>query len=188
MTVSLTWGDVCIHILIAALTGIIVSFIFLRFILYFLRPRIVISPEVAIEVDGAGIHTFWFKAVNHSKWEGFELNFSAEVISYEPAQNGCYHLKHSSIVPLVKGSFSMIPRYQSDRKIRKQRTSAPHCFQVRTMENISHIVQDKNHFVVLHVSCKHGLSGIFKSFDQEFTHQSTIKKGNFSFGNQLVVK
>ena len=185
--ITLTWDDIGVHILIASITGIIVSFVFLRFILFFLRPKITISSEIAIEQDNDGEDWYWFKIVNHSRYEGFELKFSAESLSYEPATDGCHHLRHDRRIELNRSVFNSIPKYISNKAIKKRKSSAPHCFQVRTKENIANILKNKKQSIILHVSLKHGLSGIPRSFEQSFTHQSIVKRGSFAFGNQTNV-
>jgi hypothetical protein len=187
MNVTITWGDILIHLAIEIVVGLSVSFLFLRYILYYLRPRVKISPEIAFEEEN-GTFTYWFKIVNQSRWEAFDLDFTLECLTMEATGSMGYNLKHVRIVELHRSKFSTIAGYQSDRNIKKHKSSAPHCFQVRTHFDIKDLLKDHKYFIRLHVTLKHGLSGICKSFEQQFTHTSRIEKGAFAFGNQYSVE
>lgn len=186
MNVTITWGDIIVHLGIEIVVGLLVSFLFLRYILYYLRPRIQISPQIAYN-DEDGVRTYWFKIVNHSRYEGFDLEFNVEVITMEAAGQNGFNLKIVQHVELNKKEFSSIAGFQSNKQIKKRKTTAPHCFQVRTIENLHQILNDHGNFIRLHVSLKHGLSGISKSFEQQYAYNSPIHKGVFAFGNQYDV-
>jgi hypothetical protein len=187
LALTLSWQDVTAHVLMDTIVGIIVAFLFLRFVLFYLRPRIDTSPEIAIETDETGVDWYWFKIVNRSRYEGFDLKFTVESSTLVPASNGCYHRKFDQRIGLHLNSFSSIPRYLSDKKEERLKSSAPHCFQVRTKEDVRKIMRDKSKTIILHVSLKHGLSGLARTFDQPFTSESVVKKGSFAFGNKLKI-
>ena len=167
----------------------IASFLFLYYVLFFMRPCIKISttiaryknmiPESNIEW---GEQVYYIKIVNKSWHAAYDVKLRLSELIRIPAGNGKMH-ERRKVLRLHRDALWHIPRHKNG----KGNTFAPHAVVSLILVDILTILQDDNKCVEVQVILRHGLTGLSKVFTQEFGDVTSIKNGMFKFGDNLTV-
>ena len=67
------------------------------------------------------------------------------------------------------------------------RKEASHCYRFRTIDDLKVIAKDKYASWQFQVTCRHGLTGLVKVFQQDFAELEQIKPGKFSYGPKFAL-
>lgn len=184
--------ELALSFILGILGSIIASCLFLYLVLHKLRPQIEIAPVIALETD-KGENWYWFKIINKSRFDGFDLKFILEKTVTVPC-NGGFHITDFEKIPFRQDSFGLIPKRippkKSNGKSKKPKDvdTASHCFQVRTSTDLEKLLKDQHTALRLQVILRHGLTGLSDSFEWNFVNASSIKKGSFKFGESFEIE
>lgn len=152
-----------------------------------MRPKIVISPEIAYYKDvndpDGGKKLYYFKFVNKSKHEAFDVRVRVSELIRIPAGNKRFHERRIDL-ELKKDFLSHIPKH---KKLAPEDTFAPFANVSMCMTDLGPILDDQTKCVEIQIILRHGLTGLGKVFTHEFSDKSVIKNGIFQFGDSLTV-
>ena len=175
-------------LLVGFMGSILASLVFLYYVLSYLRPKIVISPFIANYPDIDTINhpnenRFYFKIVNKSNHDAYEIRLRLCELIRWPAGNGKMHERRVDL-KLRRDFQSHIPKY---KKLKSTDTFAPHALVIICEANLDPILSDQNKCVELQVILRHGLTGLAKVYKYEFGDNNVVKKKPFGFGDTLTI-
>jgi hypothetical protein len=170
------------NILIGITTSVIGSFIFLIFILIFLRPRIKISNNIACYFEN-DIKIYRFKIMNTSLYTGYDVSLSLRSLREIPSEPFGKDIFPSELI-LGTSNFTNIHPWRPSFMCKNY---AHHCIQVKTIEDIENILNSDNYSLQLQVTLRHGLTGLSKSFIANYSTVKRILDGQFEFGNSFEI-
>jgi hypothetical protein len=176
------WGQMGIELL----GGTIGSFIFLFIILFWMRPRIAIANTIAkLEntFDQETPYTFVFKIVNCSWFDAYEIQLELYEVNYYPAVPNGMHRRLTEIM-LKRNHLKQIP---ARKRLKKGSMLADHCVTFRTNQDLQATLTDQRKAIELHITSKHGLTGLSKVYRMDYRSLSCIKAGNFRFGSSFDI-
>jgi hypothetical protein len=177
--------DYLINFLLGVAGSLIASILFLYYILTYLRPQIKISPVIAHYKDLTipGERRYYFKMINLSRYDAFDLRFRVCELIRIPAGNGKMHEQRKD----MRVRFDHMAHVPKFRKIKDGETFAPHALIVTCLDDLLPILDDDNKCVELQVTLRHGLTGLARVFQYEYGNSSVVKNGIFDFGNHLTI-
>lgn len=177
--------DILLNILLGIIASLIASILFLYYILTKLRPKILISPSIGYYKDFTvpGEKRYYFKFINKSIHTAYDVRLRVCELIRQPAGNGKMHEQRKDL-KLRTDFLSNVPRYI---KIKDKETFAPHAVILTCLDDLQPILDDDNKSVELQVILRHGLTGLAKVFNYEYSSMSTVKNGIFDFGNHLTI-
>lgn len=161
--------------------GIIISifssFLFIYLLLWILRPKFIIADKICYQNDKEGNKFFFFKIVNKSMFSLYNVEIKL-------------HERVPYIVDTAKVNHQMNIKKLSTEKIycipkfKKEKGYGEHAILIRTFNDISENINEKNLDYQLTVSGKHGLSNITRVVFQRFTNSRCLHDGDFKFGSK----
>ncbi len=166
------------------------SFSFLYFILYRMRPKIVISPHISKRpnpFDEGTPFMYVFKIVNKSFHPAFDASIELYELHHYPAEDGKEDDKlNVRYIPLrlKKSHFARIP---SKKGYKKSSVYAEHCILFRSLENLELILREESKSVQLQITLRHGLTGLSRCFTKNYVGISKIKDKPFPFGDNVEI-
>ncbi|HEV2481107.1 MAG TPA: hypothetical protein VGS79_15650 [Puia sp.] len=172
-----TWS----HFAFGLTYAIVASLIFLFLVLWLFKPKIRIAPYVCRIGDRGEAVYYSFKIVNVSFFPAHDVKIELHKTRRITMGAGKYNNERERIT-LVNGEISHLPARQP---FWRRKDSDPHCLTVRSIEDISEILEDPNKGISLQVSLRHGLTGLPKVFDQEYGQGTPIKNGRFAPGTKF---
>lgn len=153
------------------------SFLFIYLLLLVLRPNFIIAENICYKKDNDGNKFFFFKIVNKSMFSLYNVEIKL-------------HERVPYIVDNVKVNHQMNLKELSTEKIycipkfKKEKGYGEHAILIRTFDDISENINQKNLDYQLTVSGKHGLSNITRVIFQRFTNKKCLHDGEFKFGSK----
>lgn len=174
-----TYGEALFNIT----CSFIASLLFLFFILFFLKPRIKISPVISkctpeFETD----EFFVFKIVNRSYFSAYDLSTELYLVqTYSSPPAGKSNNRFTNL-GFKLGDISHLP----NRPIWKG-NSARHAIRFKTKEDIYEILKDPSKTIEIRIKLKHGLSGLSKVYGYQYCDISEIKIGKFAHGRSFAI-
>ncbi|MDM1408588.1 hypothetical protein [Myroides sp. DF42-4-2] len=175
-----TYYNALVSVVIGILTGVLASYIFLKYFLQTLKPSIEISNYIC-KTKREGQTLYIFKFINKTKYELFDVTL--DLSSYKTiGAFGGQNLRITKI-NLKQSKISSIPTYNP--KNDKHHTYAAI---ISTEENLNDFFKksyNQSDYLKLTVIAKHSLSGLNKVFTQDFHASHCIKNKNFAFGDSL---
>lgn len=159
------------------------GFLFLFAILYWMRPKIKISPEIChYKIGDSDSYWYVFKIVNYSRYQAYDLKINLQGMAPDVVNDGMkinnrfVHLKKSS------DHLDQLPRIK-----KKKEGYGNNAYLIRTDVNIESYLEEKNKKIMLTVISKHGLTNLTKVETQIFTNIKSVKKDHeFIFGTNLT--
>lgn len=172
-------------IVTSILCSVIASFIFLFAILFLFKPKIEVSSfickgELPLE---PGTNYFFIKIVNKSIFSAYDIRVDIHrVRKYPTPPTG---MTNNRLIPLtmVLNNLSHLGPYRP----LWWRKDAAHCYRLRSAEDLEAIINDDSQAVRLVISAKHGLTGLTKVCEQEYSHPSQLKVGTFTYGTKIAL-
>lgn len=161
----------------------IASFLFIFFVLIFLRPRIKISPVIAKKVDPFENNQmcYSFKIINLSWFSAYAGEIDLNELINIPIDGG-QNVRYTKL-PIKTSIISHLP----PRKASWVKNYGQNALQIRAYSDISGIVNIPLKSVQIEVTLKHGLTGLTKVFKQDYSVPAKIKEGQFVFGKSFEV-
>ncbi|WP_179416201.1 hypothetical protein HDF19_10095 [Mucilaginibacter sp. E4BP6] len=190
----MSWSILWQAFLNGVIPGVVASAIFL-FLLFLLKPKIVISDKIAsqyVKVGNKDHHAYVFKIINKSLFfKIYDLKVNAYVCSNMPNVNG-NNVNFKDIQ--LKGADQwvlnrMYWKHIFQNTIRGERTLESRCdyaCQFFSGENISNLL-DNNSYISVQVLAKHSLTGFSRVKIRKYNHSSKIVKGIFLSGNSCRI-
>ncbi|MDX3913755.1 MAG: hypothetical protein QHC79_09465 [Pseudosphingobacterium sp.] len=176
---------------VSIITGVISSAVFL-FILSRLKPKVIISNEVAERV-GSGSSTFIFKILNKSCFfKVYDVSIRVYSTKIIPSINGD---DIERIEISVRKDYQRVidrfnPRHYWQNSIlgkKRLRSHTNYAAQFSTTVNLNDIIA-QGRTVEMEVYAKHSLTGFSKIFSVEYKHANNIVKGSFRSGNSFIIE
>ena len=169
---------------IGFLTSLIASIAFLFFILYNLRPKIGISHYIVKGTDlDSGATAYFFKFVNYSKFQAFDVRIRLSELIRMPTDGGKINTRRKDLT-LKKAFIAHVPAFIPTANIT---TYAPHAIQFTCLDDLQPILKDKHRSVEVQIILKHGLTGLAQVFDYEYSEIDNVKTKEWPFGNELTI-
>lgn len=156
------------------------SFLFIYLLLWVLRPKFIIADKICYKNDEYGNKFFFFKIVNKSMFSLYNVEIKL-------------HERVPYIVDTAKVNHQMNLKKLSTEKIycipkfKKEKAYGEHAILIRTFNDISENINEKNLDYQLTVSGKHGLSNITRVVFQRFINKECLHNGEFKFGSKIGV-
>lgn len=163
----------------------IASFIFIVFLLLFLRPRVIISTEICKRLDDFDETKrlcYMIKVLNRSWFSAYDITGElSSVVSY-PVKDGINHrftplkMKTEKLTCIAPYRPAMIkPKYGN------------HAMLFTTYEDIEGILKEVSRSIQFQITLRHGLTGLSKVYIMDYAQESSIKGGHFIFGNNFAI-
>lgn len=174
------------------ITEIVGSFLFLIIIFILMKPSIVIASKLAQIPEGAGgASHLRIKFVNYSIFRAYELKFSVYQISRISLSGSDvkYTLigRHEGIagsVPYLESAFVSI--------FKENKLNAAQLRFVTlgegTDEKIRKVLDAENSYLEIHVTIRHGLSGLKGNYVRRYHNLTDLKSGFYEHGFRSGVK
>ena len=167
-------------------SSLCVSILFLWFILHKLRPMIKIgnfickSDERHTDNGVAKIRDkYTFKIVNMSIYDCFDINI--ELLLLSPLNHlGANSNLQSKHLKIRTSNMTHISRFRN--KNSKKDPFKRFAILIHTNEDLGDLLQVSQSFIQLKITARHGLSGLAKTFEQQFAEPSVIKSAH-KFGH-----
>lgn len=162
------------------LISVLSSFLFIYLLLWLLRPKFIIAEKICFKTDEKEQLFFFFKIVNKSMFSLYNVEIKL-------------HERVPYIVDTTKVNHQMNLKKLSTEKIfcipqaRREKGYGEHAILIRTFDNISENIHEKNLDYQLTVSGKHGLSNITRVVFKRFNHENCLYGGEFKFGSKTDV-
>lgn len=172
--------DHIVAITIGVLSSIVASLMFLLF-LSRLRPKIVISPQIA---KGEGLKremVYRVKVIN--KTGRSIINIKAQLFLVKPSVRPGGITPTAKEIPIAKGEIMELSKFDLKDK------DDNYAFRFRTYEDIKELWDNRQSFLRFKIYGIDSLSGFGKVFTQDYhTKRNSIKEGDFESGNSLEIK
>lgn len=170
-------------ILFSLVIGVLSSFIFIFLLLYLMRPRIKISPNICyLRMEPDNEYYYVFKIVNKSLFYAFDINI--KLVKKEPYMVN----KGQKINRRIKEINTSSKHLNHLPRSRKKIGYGDHAYLIRTKHDIRSDIENKDVSVKLSVGSKHGLSNLARVVTQDFLYVDVIKiDKEFRFGTSLDV-
>jgi hypothetical protein len=162
----------------------IASFLFIFFILIFLRPRIKISTVIAKNIDSFehNKECYTFKFVNKSWFSAYAVEIEINEVISIPVDGG-QNARYTKL-PIKTQNISHLSPFRP--KWLKSNYGL-YALQIRAYEDMDKIINIPLKSIQMEVTLKHGLTGLTKVFRQTYSVGAKIKSGQFVFGNSFDV-
>lgn len=168
--------------LLSILSSLSASFIFIFLLLFLLRPRVKISPDLCYQkdiYDGDGRMCYLIKVVNLSRFSAYDINAELSSLITYPVKDGTNY--RFTKLKLKSDKLNFIAPF------RKKKNYGDFAFLFRTYEDVNAILNDERNSLQFQVTLRHGLTGLSRVFNMDYALCSSIKEGHFSFGNNLNI-
>jgi hypothetical protein len=170
-------------IMLGILSSFVASFIFIFSLLFLFKPRIAISDFMCkgyLPQQSDKEYCF-VKVVNKSWFNAYEIKAILQKVQvYQTPPVGMTNNRITNL-SLVLDNLSHLPPYRP----KWWRREAAHAFRFRTTEDVWSIVDNDLESVRIQIIAKHGLTGLTKVFEEQYSHISQIKNGSFTYGTKF---
>lgn len=161
------------------------SFIFLFAVLFLFKPKIAVSSFIVkgympMEPDQV---VFFIKIVNKSLFSAYDIKVEIHRVRKYPTPPTGMTNNRLTPLSLVLSNLSHLAPYRPYW----WRKEAHHAYRLRSNENLEAIINDDTQSVRVVISAKHGLTGLTKVCEQEYSHPSQLKVGAFSYGTKIAL-
>src|SRR6478609_8035147 len=166
-------------------TNLVASFLFIFSILILLKPKISVSPFIckgSLPLEPGVLYCF-IKIVNRSIFNAYDLRVELHKVQKYPTPPLGMHNTRFTELELVSNQLSHLAAYRP-RWLRKE---AKHAFRIRTTEPLEDILNDPFQSIRIQVSAKHGLTGLTRVCEQEYSHISQLQEGTFTYGTKFGI-
>jgi hypothetical protein len=168
--------------------NILASAIFIFALLYFVRPKIKISPcicyvnEGNLNPENPDKGFFVFKIVNLSLFYADDVRFEISTKEHYQVTGGT-NVRYKQI-PLKVSSMNYLAKYKPSWW---NKDYGAYAVLFGTREDIKEILKNDRNSIELRVTLRHGMTGLSKVFTQTYARPSDIKEGRFHFGNNFNI-
>jgi len=182
------------NIIQGIISGVISSGIFL-FILFLLKPWIIISDKIAskyVTIKGKETHVYVFKIINKSLFfKVYDIKVNAFICENIPNINGMnvnfrdIELKGADQWILNRLNF----RHLFQNILKGEKTLQSRCdyaCQFFSSENLATLL-DNNSYISIQVLAKHSLTGFSRVKIMKYHHHAKIVKGTYLSGNSCKI-
>jgi hypothetical protein len=163
--------------------SLIASLFFLFVVLLMFKPKLKIAPFICrtkLEFDGETFY-YVFKIVNRSLFSAYDVKAELSLLrKYPTPPSGMMNTRFTPLT-LALSQISNIP----SRRPEWIRKGAEHAIRLRTMEDLTQLLEDEYCSIELRISLRHGLTGLSRVIRREFSHVSQIKHSNFTYGSKF---
>ena len=174
--------DYFVNILLGISTSIIGTFIFIYLLFKFGKPKFEISNFICkgkLVNSEDQIEYFFIKIINKSKYAAYDVKLFLQKRTYYKTPPNASESSNIYNLDLVSNSIPMIPAYKKSDK-----NYSENCYTIRTKHDLTSILKDNGLATIkIDLYVKHGLTGLFSVFTQEYSHLNEIKIGRFEAGN-----
>ena len=168
-----------ISISTGVLSGIAASALFLWFSFSFLKPKLIISPNIAVNSENSDKKYIEIKFINKCR-NGLN-NVKVEILKSQ--------IKNSASGPFIEHKEVKHRDIYHIAPYNKKDSNARYAFRITEAIDIDSIwISDVQDFITVMVHATHSMSGFSKSFRYEYRNKSkTVKVGNHGFGDDCEV-
>ncbi|WP_428223813.1 hypothetical protein [Flavobacterium sp.] len=170
--------EIILNVILSVLTGLISSYLFLKYYLKRKRPVISISKYIS-KVNINGESNYFFKFVNNTDVEIFDVHI--ELTFYKPFGDFAGRNLQGKDIQLKDNFISYIP-FAKDNDLHNL-----HAMRIRTTEDLEQNWEDESSFIRLTIIAKHSLSGFNKVFVHDYLTKDCITEKKFLSGDELNV-
>jgi hypothetical protein len=157
------------------------SFLFIFFLLYFLKPKFVIYPNICLRDN-----KYWFKIVNKSIYHAFDVKIELTImtpLNHSGAKNNL------NIIPVTLRTSNLTSINRNRKKHHNKDPFSLYAFTLFTEHDLDTPLTDQQSYLELRITARHGLSGLADRFVQQFPNQDVLFKGhNFCIANNNGVE
>jgi hypothetical protein len=164
-------------VFVGVVSSLVASGMFLA-VMYQLRPRILISPNIADQSNEAQ-RRFAFKIVNRTRNRVFDVEVQALLITPRRVVGG--PVNDITELTLTKSRFFEMGAFS------KKDADAHYALRFATVDDLGALWNLDTQFLRINVIAKHGLSGFANVSSTTFDTKAAIKKGRHCFGDSLDV-
>jgi len=159
----------------------IISSISFVFLLYFLRPKIKISPYISCDVGQNGNMRYRVKFINLSRRSALDVHVRLKLCNTKNVPYGSIVTAKS--IPFKVNHIFVLPGYNSDYQYEEYGR------RLVTEEDLEYLWNDEdNQYLVLKIVAKDAISGFSRVFSQRFrTKRNSFQKGSHVCGVSLDV-
>jgi hypothetical protein len=171
--------------ILTVLANLLSSFIFIFLLLFLLRPKIKISPNICCKndsFDNTEHNVYLIKVINTSLFSGYDINVELSSLVSYPVRDG-RNFRYTRI-PMKVEKLDFIARYKFGWKKKNYGDFA--CL-FRCYEDLDKILKEDSNSIKFQVTLRHGVTGLSRVFNTEYALSSDIKHGHFSFGNNFNI-
>lgn len=172
---------------VSFMQNILASIVFLFLILWLLRPQIKICGGIAKTTSsfvGDGKQVFYlFKFINKSFFSAYDVLIELHQVESYAVDHGMNY-KFTSIkveCPTVSAVSPFRPAWLG-------KSYAKHAIIFHTLVDLQGVLKDEMKSLEVHISLKHGVSGLPKIYKVKYSDLSCVKEGRFAFGNNFEIK
>jgi len=168
--------------LLSILSSIIASFIFIFSILLLLRPRVKISDKIClrtVDLDDKPNVRYLIKVVNLSLFPAYDIKVSLDKLIPYPVEGGLNY--KSTQLKLKKNELSHIAPFRFGSNY------GNNAMLFVTEEDVSSILGNPQFEIRFQVTLKHGVTGLTKVYNKNYSTKSSIKEGQFIFGKKIDI-
>ena len=180
MLYSFVLSNIIESLIIGIISSLIVSILFLWFILHKLRPVVQISNFICHSLEDYEINginkvrnKYTFKLVNKSVYDTFDIIL--ELLLLTPINHtGANSNLKSKTLSLRTSNMTHMSRFR--KKNSKSDPFKKFAILIHTNEELEDFLKVPESFIQLRITARHGLSGLAKTFEQHFPDPSVIIK------------
>lgn len=175
---SLT-AQFCLSAVIGVLASVVASAIF-WVLLFQLRPKIEISPEISRSRNSDGSIGFRVKLINRSRRSAIDLQATVFLDTLRKHRTGDVHMLRPLPVKATPGFFF----HGYDKKD----TDARWARRLLITENLDTTwVDEQKSSILVRLFARDGRSGAVRQFEQTYRLKSVIKDGDFEWGDSFDI-
>jgi hypothetical protein len=171
--------DHIVAVIIGVLASIIASVVFFLFLCR-LKPKIVISDQIAKAKDLNGETVYKIKTINKTRSELLKIEARLHLITPTTATG------------IITRCITEIPRIISDalimNKFNLKDKEARYVYIFNTNEDIERFLQDDISYLRFRICAVHSFSGFGALYSKEHYTREDIIEGTFDHGNSLEIK
>ena len=171
--------DYIVAILIGVLSSIVASIIFILF-LRRLRPKIIISPEIAKWKTIKGERIYQIKVINETGRSIINIKAQLFLVTHRERPGG--RTPATEKIPLYKSEVMELSKFDL------KDTEDNHAFRFDTETDIEKLWNNEESFFRFKIYGTDSFSGFGKVFVQDYLKKESIVKGDFHAGNSLEIK
>jgi hypothetical protein len=167
-------------IIIGVLSSLIASIVFLLFLTR-LRPRILISDQIAKSTSDSGKKIYRIKVVNETKVPIINVKAQLHLMNPNMAPGGIIFI--SKEISFQRSEMLEIAAFDSKDK------AAEYAYRFRSYEDIDNLWSDDAHsYLRFRIYATHSISGFSRVFRKDYhTKRNTIIEGDFAFGTSTAI-
>lgn len=156
-------------------SGLLASLLFYIF-MQLIKPRLRVSPKIALEVSADGTYIYRIKVVNASKTELTNIRY--RLYYCKITSNGS--MVDIKELPPAKVPIFMISRYDKKSEV------CEYAYRLSYKVDSKEYPLDKDHYMMFSISAEHSVSNTLKSVTKTY-QANDIQKGCFETGLSLKI-